>query len=189
MAELNGDGRDGLADPRARRLRAELDPVTALEGDQPVVVDLDADGGAAVLIDGPAHAVLTRPGESPRRVLVGPATRGPDGRMHRELVVDGWRFVVSVGSDRLARLRERAASGREASGAGGRVEIRAVIPGRVVAVGVAVGDQVEAGQQVLIVEAMKMQNEVRAPHAGQVERIDVAPGQTVEVGTVMLVIA
>ena len=57
------------------------------------------------------------------------------------------------------------------------------------AVTVAVGDHVEAGQQVLIVEAMKMQNEVRAPHAGQVERIDVAPGQTVEVGSILAVIA
>ena len=122
-------------------------------------------------------------------MLIGPATTGRDGRTQRELVVDGWRFVVSVGSERLARLRERAASGREASGAGGRAELRAVIPGRIVAVTVAVGDHVEAGQQVLIVEAMKMQNEVRAPHAGQVERIDVTPGQTVEVGSILAVIA
>jgi biotin carboxyl carrier protein len=188
VAELNGSGRDELADPRDRHLRVELDPVTALDGDQPLVVDPGAEHGPSVRLDGPGHALLIEAHAPGTRVLVGPASRGPDGGTHRELVVDGWRFVISVGSERLARLRERATSGREASGAGGRAEIRAVIPGRVVAVSVAVGDHVEAGQQVLTVEAMKMQNEVRAPHAGQVERIEVAPGQAVEVGAVLAVI-
>jgi biotin carboxyl carrier protein len=57
-----------------------------------------------------------------------------------------------------------------------------------VAVSVAVGDGVEAGQQVLVVEAMKMQNELRSPRAGSVERIGVAVGDTIEVGDLLVVI-
>jgi biotin carboxyl carrier protein len=53
---------------------------------------------------------------------------------------------------------------------------------------VAAGDSVEAGQQVLVVEAMKMQNELRAPREGSVERVGVAVGDTIEVGDLLIVI-
>ena len=46
-----------------------------------------------------------------------------------------------------------------------------------------------AGQQLLVVEAMKMQNELRAPRAGTIEKIAVGPGQTIEVGDLLVVIA
>ena len=55
-------------------------------------------------------------------------------------------------------------------------------------VAVAAGDAVEAGQRLLSVEAMKMENELRAPRAGTVERIAVAAGQTVELGDTLIVI-
>ena len=61
-------------------------------------------------------------------------------------------------------------------------------PSVVMRVEVAVGDRVEAGQGVVIVEAMKMENELKAPAAGVVSRIDVAAGQTVEKGAVLLVL-
>jgi biotin carboxyl carrier protein len=54
---------------------------------------------------------------------------------------------------------------------------------------VAVGDVVVAGQQLLVVDAMKMQNELRAPRDGTVERVGVAPGVTIEVGDVLVVIS
>ena len=57
-----------------------------------------------------------------------------------------------------------------------------------VSVAVAVGDGVEAGQRLLSVEAMKMENELRAPRAGTVERIAVGPGQTVELGDTLIVL-
>jgi biotin carboxyl carrier protein len=57
-----------------------------------------------------------------------------------------------------------------------------------VAISVAAGDAVEAGQQILVVEAMKMQNELRAPREGAVERIGVAVGDTIEVGDLLVVI-
>jgi biotin carboxyl carrier protein len=68
------------------------------------------------------------------------------------------------------------------------VEVLAIIPGRIVAVTVEPGDAVEAGQQILVVEAMKMQNELRAPREGRVERVGVAVGDTIEVGDLLVVI-
>ena len=64
--------------------------------------------------------------------------------------------------------------------------MRAIIPGVVVSVAVAPGDAVDAGQQLLVVEAMKMQNELRAPRAGTVERVAVgAERSTIEVGDLL----
>jgi Biotin-requiring enzyme len=70
----------------------------------------------------------------------------------------------------------------------GRVAIVAPMPGRVVRVLVAAGDPVDARQPVVVVEAMKMENELRAPRAGQVKEIAVAPGTSVEAGRVLAVI-
>jgi biotin carboxyl carrier protein len=55
-------------------------------------------------------------------------------------------------------------------------------------INVEVGEQIEAGQGIVVVEAMKMENELRAPTAGRVARIDVAAGQAVEKGTVLVVL-
>ena len=66
--------------------------------------------------------------------------------------------------------------------------MRAIIPGVVVAVSVAVGDQVSTGQQLLVVEAMKMQNELRATRAGTVQQLAATAGQTIEVGDLLVVI-
>ncbi len=60
--------------------------------------------------------------------------------------------------------------------------MRATLPGLVVAVGVAVGDEVAEGATLLTIEAMKMQNEVRAPRAGTVIEVAVAAGQAVATG-------
>jgi biotin carboxyl carrier protein len=192
MAEVNGTGPAELLGPADRHVRAALDPASALDGDEHLVVATDDPATGNIRRVDARHAVVepdARSGREPAHVLLGPVTRDGAGARHREVVVDGWRFVVVTQPERLARLRARATSGREAAVGSGRIELRAVIPGRVVAVSVASGDTVEAGQQLLIVEAMKMQNEVRAPHAGSIERIDVGPGDTVELGALLLVIA
>ena len=62
------------------------------------------------------------------------------------------------------------------------------MPGRVVRVLVAVGDRVVARQGVVVVEAMKMENELRTPRDGTVKEISVAPGAAVDSGAVLLVI-
>jgi len=136
--------------------------------DQRIVVRRDAIAGFDRRVDpdaGPAH---------PRTV---------------EVVVVGWRFELEVEDARRADLRERARRNRgTAPGAGGPLEIHAMIPGRVVAVAVAPGDVVAAGQTLLVVEAMKMQNELRTPRDGTVERVAVGVGETIDLGDLLVVL-
>ena len=63
------------------------------------------------------------------------------------------------------------------------------MPGKVVRLLAKAGDAVEAGQGLLVVEAMKMQNEIRSPKSGTVERVLVTEGQTVNAGEVLCVVA
>lgn len=129
-------------------------------------------------------------GPRPRTAaLVGPPRPAPDGTRLVEVVVDGWRFELAVEDADRAELRRRATRDRDASIASGPLEIRAMIPGRVAAVRVTVGDTVEAGAALLVVEAMKMQNELRASRAGTVERVAVAAGETIELGDLLVVLA
>jgi biotin carboxyl carrier protein len=70
----------------------------------------------------------------------------------------------------------------------GRQNITATMPGKVVRVLVAIGDQVEAGQGIVVVEAMKMQNEMKAAKAGRVVTLPASPGATVNAGEILAVI-
>jgi acetyl-CoA/propionyl-CoA carboxylase biotin carboxyl carrier protein len=122
---------------------------------------------------------------------------GPNGRgqtpVLRSIEVDGRLFDVRVLRPeppfaelaRRRRERERARSG----GAAGKDAIVSPMQGTVLAVEVADGDEVEAGQVVCIVEAMKMENEVHAHRAGRVSELSVAPGQPVKTGQVICVIS
>ena len=74
------------------------------------------------------------------------------------------------------------------AGADGEQKVTAPMPGRVVRVLVAPGDIVEARQPIIVVEAMKMENELRSPKAGQVKDVTVAAGASVEAGRVLAVI-
>jgi biotin carboxyl carrier protein len=86
-----------------------------------------------------------------------------------------------------ARRTGRAAA--DAAGpAHGEQRVAAPMPGRVVRVLVAAGDQVEARQPVVVVEAMKMENELRSPKSGRVKTVTVAAGTSVEAGRVLVVI-
>jgi biotin carboxyl carrier protein len=83
------------------------------------------------------------------------------------------------------RRAARASLGRQLSG---RIELKAMMPGRVVSVLVNPGDQIEAEHGVLTVEAMKMENEIRSPKAGKVVEVRVTAGQTVEKGEILAII-
>jgi multidrug efflux pump subunit AcrA (membrane-fusion protein) len=129
--------------------------------------------------------------ERSRLALILPAPKlGPisGGPTRVEVVIDGWRFELDLELEARARLRERATSARAGKGAGGPLELRAIIPGRIVSIDVAAGDVIDAGGRLLVVEAMKMQNELRSPRGGTISRVAVGPGQTVERGDVLLVL-
>jgi biotin carboxyl carrier protein len=175
---------------------------------EPVVVAEDGTRNGAV--PGPAHPSVDGAGATLEGLRDGRATLaevgGPgDGERHQvlldaregapsggprllEVVVDGWRFEVEVEPEARAALRERARRDRGDAGHSGPAEVHAIIPGVVVAIAVAAGDEVEAGQQLLVVEAMKMQNELRAPRAGRIERVTVGERSTIEVGDLLVVI-
>ena len=105
-----------------------------------------------------------------------------------EVVVDGWRFELEVEDSGRASLRRRATRENDAAAASGPSEIRAIIPGRIAAVHVVAGDVVEAGQSLLVVEAMKMQNELRTSRPGTVERVAVGEGETIDNGDLLVVL-
>jgi acetyl-CoA/propionyl-CoA carboxylase, biotin carboxylase, biotin carboxyl carrier protein len=88
----------------------------------------------------------------------------------------------------LAR-RRRERSGGGTSAAAGRDAVVSPMQGTVLAVEVAEGDEVEAGQVLCVVEAMKMENEVHAHRPGRVSELSVAPGQAVKTGQVICVIS
>ena len=117
-----------------------------------------------------------------------------NGKGSRPVIVEGAdsEWFVTLGGRRIPisvqTWRERLLA--EARGAtadsGAPVEIRATLPGLVVAVNVADGDEVEEGGVLLTIEAMKMQNEVRAPRGGRIAGVGVAAGQPVATGVLLL---
>ncbi len=162
-------------------------PVT---GDGIVLVDGRPLAGRLVR-HGAGRATLalgTGTGGARHRVLLGPQQADPSGAVRREVVVDGWLVQVELESERRAALRARAGRERGDAEGNGPAEVRAIIPGAVISVAVAAGDEVTAGQELLVVEAMKMQNELRAPRAGRIARVAVAPGQKIELGDVLVVL-
>lgn len=99
-----------------------------------------------------------------------------------EVIVNGQRIPVTVHDKKSLRSQASGAA------AGGKATLTAPMPGKVVRVLCAVGDEVAAQQGLLVVEAMKMQNEVQAPKAGKVTELRVSEGQTVNAGEVLAVI-
>lgn len=99
------------------------------------------------------------------------------------LWIDGQRVEASV-QDQRALLMDRF--GMKAGGSGGAREVKAPMPGLVLAVHVAPGDAVEAGQRLLVLEAMKMENEIKAAQAGTIGTVHVAAGEAVGKGTLLV---
>lgn len=82
----------------------------------------------------------------------------------------------------------RAAAGLAKKAAHGPARVQAPMPGKIVRVLVPVGQEVAAGQGLVVMEAMKMENELRAARAGRVREVKVAEGQTVETGALLVVL-
>jgi acetyl-CoA/propionyl-CoA carboxylase biotin carboxyl carrier protein len=144
------------------------------------------------LVDSELMAARAAELEDGRLLMAGDAA-GPSLRESvRSIEVDGRRFEVRVlrpepGYAELARRRRERGRGRGGAGPG-RDAVVSPMQGTVLAVEVADGDEVEAGQVLCIVEAMKMENEVHAHRAGRVTELSVAPGQPVKTGQVICVV-
>ncbi len=132
-------------------------------------------------------AVNNVPGTPTRLLLV-------DGRSHTlvarrdhadgwDLYLDGERFTADVVDERTRAIREMTG---QAAGDTGPKPVRAPMPGLVVRVSVEEGDRVEAGQSVVIVEAMKMENDLKAESGGVVATVRVAAGEAVDKGAVLV---
>jgi biotin carboxyl carrier protein len=92
------------------------------------------------------------------------------------IVASGHRSYVRVVSE-----RERAAENAKRGGASAKDQtVRSPMPGRIVKVNVKVGDEVNVGDPLLVVEAMKMENEIKAKSAGKIAEVHVVAGATVE---------
>jgi biotin carboxyl carrier protein len=144
------------------------------------------DGRYTVLLDGRALEVdAVFSGEHFASLLV-------EGRSHDvgiEKRPGGYTVVFAddaVSVDLAAAARGTA---RPIERAAGPVRVEAPMPGRVVRVLVAPGDEVSAQQGLVVVEAMKMENELRAPRSGRVQEVKAREGQAVEAGALLLVVA
>lgn len=146
------------------------------------VAPLAADGGGpgsvggrySLLIAGKSYEVfarrLNKPGEKGNRY---------------EVLVAGQRFEVKVEDEREKTLSGSIQSAHES----GEALVRAPMPGLVLGVPLEPGAQVTRGQTVVILEAMKMENDLASPIAGRVREVRVSKGQTVNQGDVLVVVS
>jgi len=152
------------------------------------IVDLDHPG--EVIVDGQHHTVSL---EAVNRgttysIII-------DGRSYQAFVerrdgaytveIGSERHQITVEDERLGRLKRLGGAEKAQSG---EVVLKAPMPGLVVAVRIEVGQVVEPGQGMIILEAMKMENELRATRGGTVKAIRVRPGQAVNQGEALVVI-
>jgi len=143
------------------------------------------DGRYAVVVDGRRHEVDWRDHGNAFATLILDGSRFEVGLARKP---NGYTVVlaaVSLDVD-LARPGAASAPGRPPSGAAARLD--APMPGRIVRVLVSVGDEVAAGQALVVVEAMKMENEIRSPRPGRVSSLGVREGEAVETGALLAVV-
>jgi acetyl/propionyl-CoA carboxylase alpha subunit len=159
---VSADGRDYLLDI-AREANYQLTGAMRVSGTASVVPVMP---GVYSVIDGTRSFVV----------------RINDTSEGFEAWIDGHRFSL-----RISDPRDRTGAAKDASAAGPQ-EVRALMPGKVVKLLVCKGDEVAAGSGLIVVEAMKMQNEMKAAKNGRVTRIHVNEGSTVAPGETLLVV-
>ncbi len=121
----------------------------------------------SVLVDGKAYEIKRE--------------RSLQGEIH--MILGSARYAVDVRDPRSLRTR-RAAGGAEA----GPQKLNAPMPGKIVRIAVKQGEEVKAGQPLIVMEAMKMQNEMKSPKDGKVQKILVSEGSAVNPGDTLAII-
>jgi acetyl/propionyl-CoA carboxylase alpha subunit len=154
---------------------------------EPIEVDVEADG---IRVDGAlVHAHLAEVEGTPVHLLTTGsamyrmAVRAGETRGRYTLWSDRYRFEVEALDERTRAIRALSGAGKDE---GGPASLVAPMPGLIVRVAVGVGDVVEAGQGLIVMEAMKMENELRAASAGTVTSVRVVAGAAVEKGAVLV---
>lgn len=157
-----------IVDVAGERIEVELDGEEAVVDGERLAVHLaDIEGTPVrlVTIGAAQHRVIARRGDARGRYV---------------LALDGWRFAVEALDERTRAIRDLSATH---AGPAGPSPIVAPMPGLIVRVAVGVGDRVTAGQGIVVMEAMKMENELRASADAVVRAIHATPGSAVEKGT------
>jgi biotin carboxyl carrier protein len=132
-------------------------------------------GRYSLLIDGRSYEIFARRLNRPDET---------EGATY-EITIAGQRFEVHVENERERALLGSLRSARES----GETKIRAPMPGLVLNITKAAGETVARGETVVVLEAMKMENDLSTPHAGTVKEVLVSKGQTVNQGDVLVVVA
>lgn len=161
-----------IVDVDGTRFEVELDGATAR-----------VDGGAAV-----RTSIASLPGTPLQLVSMGDAVHRVLARREGErgrysVGIDGRRFTVVALDERAHAIRDLRSAAAVATGPRPLI---APMPGMIVRVTVGVGDEVQAGQGIVAMEAMKMENELRAPSAGRVRAVHAVPGTAVEKGATLI---
>ena len=144
--------------------RASIDGVEAL-------AHIDAVEGTPVR--------LVRIGDAVHRIVVRPGDR----RGRYAVWIDGFRHEIDALDERTRAIQDLAAA---SAGARGPAPLIAPMPGLIVRVSVSPGQAVTAGTGLVVMEAMKMENELRASADGTVKAVHARPGQAVEKGMVLV---
>jgi biotin carboxyl carrier protein len=160
--------------------------ISARAGSQILDVTVEKQNGSYIVeVDGVRHEVDSHKLEGDFYSIL---TGGKSYEVSVEPTRDGYR-VRHGAAEQLVTLSDPGREGRAAlDAAHGPERVVSLMPGKVVRVLVNEGDEVEAGQGVVVVEAMKMENEIAAGKAGRVASVLVRPQQTVEGGADLLVI-
>lgn len=155
-----------------QEFEVELEGERVLVDGEEIDVDLSQSGVPelySILIDGASYEVLVE-----------------EQRQEYAVTLRGQQFHVQVEDERTRRLN----AGRKGPLVpSGELVVKAPIPGLVVKVLVSEGDDIPEDHPLVILEAMKMENEIRSLRAGVVRTVDVSAGQRVEQGAALLVLA
>jgi biotin carboxyl carrier protein len=153
-----------------------------LEGlEEPLIVSVlsDRDGRVETLVDGvPVHFELAEP-------LSGDYLVSQTGKLQRIQVLGSGASLEMLHGEGVSPatvMDERDTWLGSGAGADEQAAITVAMPGRVIAVDVEVGQEVARGDRLLVVEAMKMENDIRSPRDGRVTALNVGPGDSVKAG-------
>jgi biotin carboxyl carrier protein len=180
-----------MEDPRAPRRAPLVTYEVSINGRTRRVEVEHADDGLVVLVDGQRHLADVTSVNGAISLILDQRSfevailEQPPASGNLTIHVNGRVVAASVGSSRGARVP----GGHDAVAShGGPHTVTAPMPGKVVKVLVKPGDAVTTRQGVVVVEAMKMENELRSPKAGTVTQVTAAEGMSVEAGAALLVI-